>query len=109
MALDLLLDVDFVNRQAVADGVRVAGLTVEEVRLEVEGVGQAVRRVHAHHQRAIAQARKLEAGGGRQAGFSHASLAAEQKDAHSFIVDGNAFPLDNGQRPWRGLSSLMSR
>ena len=77
MALDLLLDIHLVNRQAVVDGVRVAGLAVKQAGPEVEGVGQAMRRVHAHHQRAIAQTRKLEASGRRQAGFSHASLAAE--------------------------------
>ena len=77
MPLDLLLDVDLVDGQAFVDGVRVAGLAVEQAGFQVEGVRQAVGRVDAHHQRAIAQAGELQAGGGGQAGFPDAALAAE--------------------------------
>ena len=70
----------------VVDGVRVAGLAVEEVGFEVEGVGQAVRGIDAHDQRAIAQAGEFQAGGGGKTGFPDASFAAEEKDAHNLIL-----------------------
>ena len=53
--LDLLLDVDLVDVEAVLDAVRVAGLPVEQVGLKVEGVRQAVGGIDAHHQSAVAQ------------------------------------------------------
>ena len=83
VALDLLLDIDFVDGEVVVDGVGVAGLAVEEVGFEVEGVGQAVGGIDAHDQRAIAEARELQAGGGGETGFPDASFAAEEKDAHN--------------------------
>ena len=83
MALDLLLNVDLVDGEALVDGVRVAGLGVEEAGFEIEGVGQAVGRIDAHHQGAVAQPRKLQAGGGGKTGFPDASFAAEEKDAHT--------------------------
>ncbi len=86
MAFDLLLNVDFVDGQAVVDGVWVAGFRVEQVGLQVERIGQAVSRVHAHYQGPIAQAGKLQAGRGGQTGFADASFAAEEKDAHNFMV-----------------------
>ena len=58
-------------------GVRVAGLAMEKAGFQVERVRQAVGRVDAHYQGAVAQAGKLEAGGRGQAGFAHPSLAAE--------------------------------
>jgi hypothetical protein len=81
--LDLLLDVDFVDGQLVGDGVRVAGLLMEQAGFEVEGIGQAVRGVHAHDEGAIAEARQLHAGGRSQAGLADAAFAAEQQDAHA--------------------------
>ena len=86
MALDFLLDVDFVNGQAVVDRVRIAGLGVEQSGLQIERIGQAMGRIDAHHQGPVPQAGKLQPGGRGQAGFSHASFTAEQKDAHSFIL-----------------------
>jgi hypothetical protein len=44
-----------------------------------------MRRVDAHHQRSIAQARKLQAGSRGKTGLSHASFAAEEKDAHTTL------------------------
>ena len=59
MALDFLLDVDLVDGQLLVDRIGVAGLAVEEAGFEVEGVGQAVRRIDAHDQGAIAEAREF--------------------------------------------------
>ena len=50
--------------------------------MEVEGIGQGMRRVHAHHERAVAQFGQARARGRRKAGFAYAAFAAEQKDAH---------------------------
>ena len=86
MAFDLLLDIDFVDGEVVVDRVRVAGLAVEEAGFEVEGVGQAVRRIDAHDQGAVARAGELQAGGGGETGFPDASFAAEEKDAHTSIL-----------------------
>ena len=41
--------------------------------------------IDAHDQGAIAQARKLQAGGGGKTGFPDASFAAEEKDAHTSV------------------------
>jgi hypothetical protein len=85
---DFFLDIDFVDGQPLVDAVRVAGLAVEQFGFEVERVGEAVRRIHAHHQRAVSQPRKLQAGGRGETGLAHASFAAKEKDAHSSIVAG---------------------
>jgi hypothetical protein len=56
-----------------------------------------MRRIDAHHQRSIPQARKLQPRGSGQAGLSNASLSAEQKDAHtSFYGGGGLFRLFDG-------------
>src|SRR6185369_13105632 len=86
VAFNFLLDVDFVDGQFWVDGVRVAGLSVEEVGFEVECVGQAVRGIDTHDQGAIAQAGEFEAGCGGKTGFPNASFAAEEKDAHNLIL-----------------------
>ena len=44
---------------------------------EVEGIGQAVRGIDAHHQGAVTEAGELQAGGGRETGFADAAFAAE--------------------------------
>ena len=90
VALDFLLDVELEDGEAVGDGEGVGGLRVEQVGLEVEGIGQAVRRVDAHHQRSAAHLRQLDAGRRSQAGLSHASLAAIEEDPHTLIVEGCA-------------------
>jgi hypothetical protein len=77
-----------VDSEALVDGVGVAGLAVEQAGFEVERVGKAVRRIDAHHQRAVAQPRKLQPSGRGETGFAHAPFAAEEKDAHGSIVAG---------------------
>jgi hypothetical protein len=57
MPFDFLLDVHFMDRQLIPDRIRIAGFLVEQAGFEVEGIGETVRGVHAHHQRAIAQPR----------------------------------------------------
>ena len=86
VAFDFLLNIDFVDGELVVDGVRVAGLAVEEVGFEVEGVGQAMRGIDTHDEGAIAQAGELQAGCGGKTGFPNASFAAEEKDAHNLIL-----------------------
>ena len=67
-------------------------LVLEQAGFEIEGIGQAVGRIDAHHQRAIAEARELQAGGGGEAGLAHASFAAEEQDAHDSSVQNPAVP-----------------
>jgi hypothetical protein len=59
---------------------------MEQIGFQVEGVGQAMGRIDAHHQGSIADPGEVQAGGRRQTGFSDASFAAEQKDAHTLIL-----------------------
>ena len=86
VALDLFLDVQFEDRKPVIDRQRIGSLRVEEVGVEIEGIGQAVRGVDAHHQRAVAELGEFDAGGRGQAGLAHAALAAEEKNPHGDII-----------------------
>lgn len=86
MLLDFLLNVDLVDGQAGVDGVRVSGLGVEKIGFEVKSISEAVGRVHAHDQRAVTQARQLQPRGSGKTGLPDSSLAAKQKDAHTYIL-----------------------
>ena len=86
MPLDLLLDIDFLDGEAVVDGQRIVGSVLEQAGFQIEGVGQAVGRIDAHHQSAVAEPRKLQTGGRGNAGLAHASFAAEEQDAHALIL-----------------------
>jgi hypothetical protein len=74
---DLSLNVQFEDGKTVLNRQGVRRLPVEQVSIEVEGIGQAVRRVDAHHHRAIVQFCQLHTGGSRQAGFAHPAFSAE--------------------------------
>ena len=87
MPLDLLLDVDLLDGEVLVDGQRIVGSGLEQAGFQIEGVGQAVGRIDAHDERAIAEARKLQTGGRGNTGLAHASFAAEEQDAHDTIVD----------------------
>lgn len=69
---DFLLDIDLMDGQVAVDGIRIAGLAVEEGRLQIEGVGQAMCRIDAHHQGAIAQSRELQTGSSGEARLPYA-------------------------------------
>jgi hypothetical protein len=73
--LNLSLDVHFMDRQLFIDLIRIPGLVVEETGLEIERIRQAVGRVHAHHQRAMAQLGQLQPGCGGQTGLAHPTLS----------------------------------
>ena len=75
--LDLFLNVQFENRKPVGDRQRIGGLGVKQFSVEVEGIRQAVRRIDAHHQRAVVQFGQFHAGRGGQTRLSDAALAAE--------------------------------
>jgi hypothetical protein len=45
-----------------------------------------VRGVNAHHQGSITELGELKPGGGRQTRFPYAALAAEEQDAHIYIL-----------------------
>ena len=87
--LDLFLDIDFVDgRGSRRWGSGSPVFAVEQAGFEIEGIGEAVSRVDAHHQRAMAQMRQTKAGGGGEAGLADAAFTAEQKDAHNTMVVG---------------------
>src|SRR5439155_12349606 len=66
--------------------IRIAGLGIEQASLQIERVGEAVGRVNAHDQGAVAEFGKLQPGSGRQTRFPYTALAAEEQDAHAFIL-----------------------
>ena len=86
--LDFLLDVDLLDGEVIVDGQRIVGAVLEQAGFEIEGVGQAVCGIDAHHERAVAEAGELETGGRGNAGLAHASFAAEEQDAHASILTG---------------------
>ena len=75
MALDLFLNIELENRKPVVDRQRIRRLDMEEVVFQVEGIRQAVRRIDAHHQRAVVELGKFYAGRRGQARLAHAALA----------------------------------
>jgi hypothetical protein len=85
--LDLFLDIDFEDGEFFVDRIGVVGFFLKKADLEIKGVGQTVRRIHAHHQRPVIQARQMQAGSRGKTGLPHASFAAEEKDAHASIVN----------------------
>ena len=58
---------------------------MEQRSFEIEGIGQAVRRVDAHHQRAMPAFSEFEPGRRGDAGLSDAAFAAEKKNAHVLL------------------------
>jgi hypothetical protein len=86
VALDFLLDVDFLDGETLVDGVGEAGGGGEEAFVEIEGVGEAVGGVDAEDQGAVAAAGELEAGSGGDAGFADSAFAAEEEDSHLIII-----------------------
>jgi len=87
VALDLSLNVELLNPEPLGDQLRVGGVEMEEFGLEVEGISQAVGRIDAHDECAIAKGGKFDAGGGRQTGLADAALAGEHQNSHGDIVD----------------------
>jgi len=61
---------------------------VKQLHLHVEGIRQTVRRIDAHHQRAIAQPRQTNTCGGGKTGLSYAAFATEQQNSHRPILYG---------------------
>ena len=82
MALELDLNIDFLDVQVFAHLAGIGGGRVEQPGLQGECVRQAVRRVHAHHKRLEARSGQLHPRGGRDARFADPPLAAIQQNAH---------------------------
>ena len=59
---------------------------MKELGIEVEGIGQAVRGVNAHHQRPVPERGEFHAGGRGEAGLADAAFAAEEKNPHGDII-----------------------
>ena len=60
---------------------------MEEFRVEIESIGQAVCRIDAQHQGPIVKLRQFHARGGGQAGLAHTAFSAEQQDPHVCILE----------------------
>ena len=86
VAVDLHLDVHFLDVEVIGDAIGVAGAAVEEVAPEVEGVGERMRRVDTHHQCPAPEHRELETGGGGEARLAHSAFAAEQENSHDWAT-----------------------
>src|SRR5208283_1834973 len=86
MPFHLLVDVDFLDLEVVGQAGRVGSTPVEERGTEVERVGQAVGRVDAHYEGAVAERGDMNAGCGRHAGLADAAFAAEEKNTHEVPV-----------------------
>ena len=94
VALDLFLNIELEDGEAIIDGERVGSFVVEELGIEVEGIGEAVGRVNAHHQGAVTEGGEFYAGRRGEAGLADAAFAAEEKNPHRGIISPmTVFPL----------------
>jgi len=84
--LNLSLDIYFVDPKAFGDAKGLCGSAIKQAGFQVEGIGEGVRRVHAHHHCAVTQLRQARARCRRQTRFAHAAFAAEQKDPHGPVT-----------------------
>ena len=64
---------------------------MEEVVFEVEAIGEAVRRIDAHDERAVAKVGEFHAGGRGEAGLPYPTLTGEHKNAHGSIIRPRRF------------------
>src|SRR5262249_54975751 len=67
---------------------------------EIEGVADAVRRIDAHHQRALAEAGEPQTGGRREARLADPAFSSEQEKSHVLCSFG---PLDRSYCRPRGV------
>ena len=86
VALDLFLDIELEDGEAVVDRERVRSFVVEKLGIEVEGIGETVGRVNTHHQSAVTEGGEFYAGGRGEAGLAYAAFAAEEKNPHGDII-----------------------
>jgi hypothetical protein len=80
------MDVELLDPEPVTDRQGVRGFQVKQLGLQIERVRQAMGRVDAHYQCAIAEHGKFDASGGGQAGLADTALTGEHEDPHSPIV-----------------------
>ena len=92
MTLDLFLNIQLENGEAIGDLQRIGGLRVEEVVVQVKAVGQAVRWIDAHDQGAVAKFGEFHSGRSSEAGFADAALAGEHENPHENIIELRASP-----------------
>ena len=59
---------------------------MEQVAVEVEAIGQAMRRINAHHQCTVPELRQPDASSGSEARFPHSPFAREQENSHANII-----------------------
>ena len=86
MALDLLVNVDFLDEEAIGylNGLR--SVAVEKRAAKIERIGEAVRWVDTHHESSFSHSSQVNARSRGDAGFANPALAAEQQDSHADIL-----------------------
>ena len=83
MALDLLVNVDFLDEEAIGylNGLR--SVAVEKRAAKIERIGEAMSGIDAHDERSFAMFGKVHSCCRRDARFAYATFSAEEKNPHS--------------------------
>jgi hypothetical protein len=83
MTLDLVVDVDFLDEQAIdyLNGLR--SVAVEKRATKIERIGQAMSGINAHDERSFPMFGKVNSCCRRDARFAYATFAAEEKNPHN--------------------------
>jgi hypothetical protein len=83
MALDLVVNVDFLDEQAIGylNGLR--SVAVEKRATKIERIGQAMSGIDAHDERSFPMFGEVNSCCRRNARFAYSTLAAEEKNPHN--------------------------
>jgi hypothetical protein len=83
MALDLVVNVDLLDEQAIGYLNGVGSAAMEKRATEIERIGQAMSGIDAHDEGSFPMLGEMDRCCGRDARFAHATFAAEEKNPHS--------------------------
>jgi hypothetical protein len=83
MSLDLVVNVDFLDEQAIGylNGLR--SVAVEKRATKIERIGQAMSGIDAHDERSFPMFGEVNSCCRRNARFAYSTLAAEEKNPHN--------------------------
>ena len=83
MALDLVVNVEFLDEQAIGylNGLR--SVAVEKRAAKIERIGQAMSRIDAHDEHSFPEFGEMNRCCRRDASFAYATFAAEKKNPHN--------------------------
>jgi hypothetical protein len=82
VALKFVIDVHFLQEEAVGHFDGIESCAMEKGVFQIEGIGEAVGRIDAHNEGLLAVFGQMHAGGSRYAGFADAALAAKKENSH---------------------------